>query len=209
MKPSYIRQSEMNYLSNLELNGTVVDLGGAKVSDYYKYLRGDHQIITVNMDSEYGCDIIADIEKPLPFEDASVDYVLCLNVFEHIYNIQNPISESYRMLKPQGEMIFAVPFLFHVHGSPHDFNRHTSTHWERKLNELGFDMVCCSVIGEGAFTACYSLLLPFIPRFMRRIVIYLPMALDKIIQFLKGDKFKNAYPVGYFIIAKKNERLKL
>jgi SAM-dependent methyltransferase len=56
-------------------------------------------------------DIALDLTKtPYPFEDNSIDYILCWNVMEHLE--MNPIKfmeEMWRILKPGGIFRFRVP----------------------------------------------------------------------------------------------------
>ncbi|NTU98406.1 class I SAM-dependent methyltransferase [Candidatus Falkowbacteria bacterium] len=48
-------------------------------------------------------------EERLPFEDWSFDKILFLDVLEHLNNRELALSECYRLLKPGGRMIIAVP----------------------------------------------------------------------------------------------------
>jgi len=51
-----------------------------------------------------------DIEKePFPYEDNSFDFVFSKSVLEHVVNADNFISESYRVLKPGGMVLFLTP----------------------------------------------------------------------------------------------------
>lgn len=54
-------------------------------------------------------DVILDLEKPLPFEDNSVDKVYTCQVLEHIKNFTELMIEIYRVLKPGGELEAKVP----------------------------------------------------------------------------------------------------
>lgn len=46
----------------------------------------------------------------LSFPDASIDYILSFDVFEHIPNYPDALAECLRCLKPGGAMVFTVPF---------------------------------------------------------------------------------------------------
>jgi SAM-dependent methyltransferase len=50
-----------------------------------------------------------------PFEDESFDVVVANQVFEHLKNVFLPMSEIWRVLKPQGRLIFSVPNLSSAH----------------------------------------------------------------------------------------------
>jgi len=47
----------------------------------------------------------------LSFSDSAFDYILSLDVFEHIPNYPKALSECYRCLKPGGTLLFTVPFV--------------------------------------------------------------------------------------------------
>jgi SAM-dependent methyltransferase len=53
--------------------------------------------------------------SPLPYEDASVDAVLCNQVLEHLKNIWLPMSEMHRVLRPGGHAVLSVPNLASLH----------------------------------------------------------------------------------------------
>jgi len=50
-----------------------------------------------------------DLEKKLPFEDNSVDEILCHHVLEHLINPEFTVSEFYRILKPNGVLSIKLP----------------------------------------------------------------------------------------------------
>lgn len=47
--------------------------------------------------------------RGLPFEDASADYVVCLEVMEHLENPTHFLAEVKRVLKPRGKLVLSVP----------------------------------------------------------------------------------------------------
>ena len=46
----------------------------------------------------------------LTFVDNELDYIVVLDVFEHIPNFEKAFQECWRTLKPQGMLLFSVPF---------------------------------------------------------------------------------------------------
>lgn len=54
-------------------------------------------------------DVVADMEKPLPFPDKSFDMVRSNHSLEHIRNRLQLIDEIWRVLKPDGLFVVAVP----------------------------------------------------------------------------------------------------
>jgi len=46
----------------------------------------------------------------LSFSDNSFDLILSLDVFEHVFDLEKSFKEAFRILKPNGRMIFSIPF---------------------------------------------------------------------------------------------------
>ncbi len=61
----------------------------------------------------------------LPFADASFDWVLLLDVLEHLPNAEHALHEAARVLRPGGRLALQVPFLYPLHDAPLDFQRWT------------------------------------------------------------------------------------
>jgi SAM-dependent methyltransferase len=64
--------------------------------------------------------------KSLPFPDESFDSVVCFEVLEHVFNIDEILVEINRVLKPDGKFLLTVPFAWNEHEEPYDFARYTS-----------------------------------------------------------------------------------
>ena len=63
-----------------------------------------------------GVDIVADLEKGLPFlPDNSVDQIHCRNLLEHIKNFENLMAEIVRVLKKDGTAHIFVPHFSNPH----------------------------------------------------------------------------------------------
>ncbi len=69
--------------------------------------------------------VVVDLARPLPFEDASFDTVLCTQVLEHVPNAEYAMAEIARLLRPGGHALVTVPFLYPTHEAPYDFWRFT------------------------------------------------------------------------------------
>ena len=70
--------------------------------------------------------------KRLPFEDASFDTVLNVQVLEHTPHPALLVKEMGRVLKPGGTLLLSAPFQFRLHEEPHDYFRY-SPHGLRTL----------------------------------------------------------------------------
>ncbi|MBI5191685.1 MAG: methyltransferase domain-containing protein [Nitrospirae bacterium] len=51
----------------------------------------------------------ADLNKPLPYDDASFDYVACLEGIEHVENTHHILREFHRVLRPGGTLVISTP----------------------------------------------------------------------------------------------------
>ena len=63
---------------------------------------------------DYHPDVVGDIHN-LPFEDNSVDAIICISVLEHVEDPTKAFKEMYRVLKPGGYCFIYVPFLYYYH----------------------------------------------------------------------------------------------
>jgi SAM-dependent methyltransferase len=57
-----------------------------------------------------GVDVVASLEKRLPFEDAEFDAVLANQVLEHVQDMVGLMAEIHRVLKPGGQLLAHVPY---------------------------------------------------------------------------------------------------
>lgn len=79
----------------------------------------------------------------LPFDDASIDNLVCFEVLEHVFNFNELINEMYRVLKPGGKLLITVPFAFPEHESPFDFFRYTSFGLNKLFESNKFKIEYC------------------------------------------------------------------
>lgn len=122
---------------------TVIDIGGGLRVDPERNNRDkenawlDEYISKVDykvLDKvpDYNPDMVGDIHD-LPFEDNSVDALICIAVLEHVEEPQKAVKEMYRVLKPGGYCYIYAPFLFYYHpmkGYYGDFYRFTRDGYE-------------------------------------------------------------------------------
>lgn len=53
---------------------------------------------------------VHDLSQPMPFDDASFDFVWCSEVLEHLFSPLFALQEIRRILKPQGQLMVTVPY---------------------------------------------------------------------------------------------------
>ena len=64
--------------------------------------------------------------KKLPFSDGTFDAVVSFEVFEHVFNLPEILTEINRVTKEKGTLLISIPFAYGEHEIPYDFARYTS-----------------------------------------------------------------------------------
>lgn len=90
--------------------------------------------------SESRIDVFYD-GRNLPFPDNHFDSVVCFDVFEHVFNIDEVLEEIARVLRPGGKILLSVPFAWDEHEIPFDFARYTSFGLMSVLERNGYTVV--------------------------------------------------------------------
>jgi SAM-dependent methyltransferase len=125
------------------LNGLLLDVGcGTKP---YRTLFHVERYVGLDIDSETArrrgaADLFYDGTK-FPVPDAQFDSVLCNQVLEHVFNPEQFMSELARVLKPGGQLLLTVPFVWDEHEQPCDYARYTSFGLASLLQRHGFRIV--------------------------------------------------------------------
>ena len=203
-----------NYkIRNIEINGTVIDMGsGNKRPSYYNYMKfkSNSRIFTVNVVRNNMPDIVADLEWKFPFKDECADAIIAFNLMEHIYNFNNFTRECCRVLRSNGMLYIFVPFLVRFHPDPEDYYRFTSQALSKILTSAGFEIECLEEVGRGPFTAACSQIdgLLSVNIFARMAFATLAIAAtagDTIIGIISTpEKQLRSYPLGYIAVCRKS-----
>lgn len=96
----------------------------------------DNCDIQTSLPGAFICDLIS-IPKP----DSSYDSILCNAVLEHVPDPEGAMAEFYRLLKDDGYLVIAVPFLQPYHPTPFDYRRYTRTGIEQLAEKTGFKVL--------------------------------------------------------------------
>lgn len=105
-------------------------------------------------------DIVADVQKPLPFDDKSQDCVIVRHVLEHCVDSISTIKNWRRFIKIGGKLIISVPDEKVTNGIPMN-QEHVHAFTEESLNTLmemlGFKTLSTTQTGNGiSFVGCYE-----------------------------------------------------
>jgi SAM-dependent methyltransferase len=79
-----------------------------------------------------GVDRVEDVTA-IDLPDASAGTVLCIETFEHVYEVRKAFDEVFRLLKPGGVFVITSPLNFRIHGYPDDYWRMTPSCLRRQL----------------------------------------------------------------------------
>lgn len=96
----------------------------------------DNCDIQTSLPGAFICDLTS-IPKP----DSSYDSILCNAVLEHVPDPEGAMNEFHRLLKEDGLVVIAVPFLQPYHPTPFDYRRYTKTGIEQLAEKTGFKVL--------------------------------------------------------------------
>jgi len=102
-------------------NGTIVDLGSMDVNGALRSVcPGQFRYIGVDMAAGKNVDVVLSDPYVLPFDGASIDFVLASSVFEHAEIFWLLFLEALRILKPDGLLYLNCPSNGMFHRFPVD-----------------------------------------------------------------------------------------
>lgn len=106
--------------------------------------------------------------KHIPREDEAYDSLICTEVLEHIFNIDDVLSEIYRVLKIWWYWVITIPFIFWEHAIPYDFSRYTYFWIEDILKKHWFKIIKHERIWNTRTTLC-QMKIQFVSSFFAKI----------------------------------------
>jgi SAM-dependent methyltransferase len=142
----------------------VLDLGCRSGALTRHFLEGN-ELVGLDVDtaalakaSDLGIEPVqANVEEPLPFEDASFDAVVAGELFEHLQFPDALVAEIARVLRPGGVLVGSVPNAFRLQGrlrfllgrAPEDDPTHLQMFSPATMRDLlgGFENVRLEFIG--------------------------------------------------------------
>lgn len=207
---SLLRVLTNQWISSITISGKGVDLGARNnKSSYFRFIKktDDCQLQFTDL-NPIGVEVIKiDLEKILPFESDSKDFLLLITVLEHLFDFQNCANESFRILKPGKRLIGCAPFLYQVHLDPDDYFRYSESSLIKIFSNAGFSNVEVTPLGFGPFSSGVS---QFAGVFKFKIIVftitYFAILVDKFLNklFPNQNRLKpQNFPLAYGFIATK------
>ncbi len=77
----------------------------------------------------------------MPFADGSFDHILCVEVLEHVHDVDAFLAELVRVVRPGGSLVLTVPWSARLHHLPHDYSRFTRYGLAAVLGKAGFSAI--------------------------------------------------------------------
>ena len=127
------------FMGNLKKGARVLDLGCGNTP--FRDLLKDIDYVGVDFKPKDKSIIAHDLTEPLPLPDNEFDAVILSESLEHIPNPYDLLAEIQRIIKNGGYIFISTPFVFPVHGVPHDFYRYTYLFYEKLFDLHRFKIV--------------------------------------------------------------------
>ncbi|MHC5537897.1 methyltransferase domain-containing protein [Singulisphaera rosea] len=118
--------------------GPVYEFGSYQVEGQVEYadlrtLFAGKDYVGCDMRPGPGVDRVEDVSA-ITLPDGVAGTVLCIETFEHVFEVRRAFDEVYRILKPGGLFVITSPLNFRIHGYPDDYWRMTPNCLRRMMS---------------------------------------------------------------------------
>lgn len=191
--------------------GVLLDLGCGKVPLYELYRDYVTENICVDWAETFHksehLDFECDLNREIPLADNLFDTILATDVLEHIANPDCFWHEAARLLKPGGNIILGVPFLYFIHEEPYDYARYSEYRLTLFCEEHGLTVVSLEPYG-GALEVIFDIIAKHL-KFSRLLSAVHLIVSKAVSRFFKEKKFykkiARRFPLGYCLAAEKKQ----
>lgn len=117
--------------------GPIYEFGSFQVEGQEQYadlrsLFPGRKYVGCDMRPGLGVDMVQDVSA-MTLGSGTVGTILCIETFEHVFEIRKAFDEVFRVLKPGGLFVITSPLNFRIHAYPDDYWRMTPTCLRRML----------------------------------------------------------------------------
>lgn len=113
----------------------------------------------IGADIDGSPDILIEPEGALPLADASVDFIVSIQVLEHVRNVSAYLATARRLLRADGRMFISTHGVWPYHPHPTDFWRWTRDGLRMTLEDAGFEVHSISALcGPGSWIPMFPML---------------------------------------------------
>lgn len=199
--------------------GVLVDLGcgTAPYKDFFlQYAQKYVGVDWSNTLHDSKADIVSNLNEKIDLADEYAQTIVSLSVMEHLCEPQIFLNESYRILKNNGVIVLAVPWMWQIHEAPHDYFRYTPYGLKYLFEKAGYKDIHVQPT-SGFFTMWFLKMNYFSLRFIkgsslrRKATRFLLVPLWYIMQKIapRLDSMHRGWSLesaGYFVVAKKEKK---
>jgi len=192
------------FVASLPRGIKIIDIGSGP-----RKLRDD--VTCIDVFKFDNVDIVTDATN-LPFENESIDVSICDNVLEHVRDPKKVIAEILRVLKKDGLVYVAVPFVIPYHSSPDDFYRWSEPGLRELLKDFEEQELNIQFGPTAAMTMVFAewfgLLVSFNTTILYKLGLFLATIITVPLKLLDlvlvHYKRANILPLTFYFIGKKN-----
>ena len=181
------------------VKGKILNLGSK--DKRYSNLFVDSTVINNDLFSK-GADLGFDANERFPLPDSSYDCVFAMNILEHLFEPQNMLNESHRVLKKGGCLIFNALFIFQYHRDPYDCFRFARDGVEYMLKKAKFKHYEITEVG-GRYSVLAEQFRNFIPFLPWVWMVPLLTYMDDTLLSKSEKEIGKRWHFGYFVKAYK------
>jgi SAM-dependent methyltransferase len=141
-EPYFKRDKQSDtYQDILQGTGRVLLLGSNQPSDVLAR-RGFPCAVQLDIEHHAHVDVVADAEvMSLVLGEGSFDYVVSTSMLEHTKHPWRVIAQTMAVLRPGGVSYTAAPWMYPLHGEPHDYFRFSEGGLRQLYEDAGFEVL--------------------------------------------------------------------
>jgi SAM-dependent methyltransferase len=149
----HTKQFVREVAESFDCPGPIYEFGSFQVEGQEQYadlrsLFPGKKYVGCDMRPGLGVDLVQDVSA-MTIPSNSVGTVLCIETFEHVFEVRKAFDEVFRVLKPGGLFIITSPLNFRIHAYPDDYWRMTPTCLRRLLSP--YEAKACGFQGFDKF----------------------------------------------------------